>query len=76
MEGFKQIPHKIKIQNKNIFRTHLYTVGAERVNMGVIYEVDAVQVNDAEVRCSRLQLVYVDDLVDFLFFFLHFFIGT
>lgn len=54
----------------------LYAVGAERVDVTVVDEVDPVQVNDSQIRSGRFQFVHVYHLVDFFLFFLDFFVGA
>jgi hypothetical protein len=43
----------------------LNAVGAERINVRVIDEVDAVKVDDAEIWRCRFQLMNVDDFLRF-----------
>jgi hypothetical protein len=41
----------------------LDAIGAERIDVRVIDEVDAVQVDDAEIWRGRFQLMNVDDFL-------------
>lgn len=43
----------------------LNAVGAEGIDVRVVDEVDAVQIDDTEVRCRGFQLVHVDDFLEF-----------
>lgn len=54
----------------------LDAVGAEGLNVGIVNKVDAIQVDNFEVRCGRLEFVDVYDLVDFLLLLICFLIGT
>jgi len=41
----------------------LNTIGAERINVRIVNEVNAIQVDDTQIWCGRFELVDVDDFL-------------
>jgi hypothetical protein len=59
----------------NIF-TYLNAVRRKRFNMTVVYEGDAVHIDNSEIWRGSLQFVDVDNFIDLLLLFFNFLICT
>ena len=54
--------------------TNLNAVGAESFHVTVVYKIDAVQIDNSQIRSGRFHFVDVNYFINFFFLFADFFV--
>lgn len=56
--------------------SNLYAIRTKCIDVWVINEIDAVQIDHSQIGCRWFQFVNVDDFINFLLLFFDLFIGA